>query len=659
MNYSIGFFLILTLITINITYSNSNVTTKTNITSVRDKSDLNKLFQNSVPFLTNHTFDLAFGDFIDCIAVGDADNDGDNDIVVGTAYLGTVVLFENTGDENNVEFTQKIIANFSSPSYYGVVPVYTPDIVIADLDGTGNNSILVGTAYFDTSWKGDLVSFNKTSGIWQEEEFLNGGSKIIGGVYGISVGAVGPSSENLVVVGQGFEAGLTNCNVTLYKKVLDNWIVENLIQTYQSRICVSIGEFTLDYDGNEILYCSTSSNCSLGYIVYDSVVVYHEIFGGFPGWYNEGFDWMDSGDLNGDGLVEAVVSVKRGLSPDTDAIEIYNGMPNISLYSGFTLIESDFEINDFDNDGKDEVLFINCTTTSYPEMHLMCCNWNGTHTDTYIVETTIDYTVPSIAVGDVDTDGKLETLYGTTTNSYLRLLDWITADFTDEYYIPPMVSLVEGVFNITCTVQTHAWGIQGLSVSLDLPTAINKTAPSTTIYLGNKPGPSTTTVHWVVDPLAYGIYGIDAETTTLNFGMNATTLNAIVTDLEVQNVQSSSLVTEVGTYVTLTGEVEFIHDSFPVEDAEVFIDGTSVAMTDSSGHFSFQHTELSIGLKNHNITASLENGVKITKCAGYKIVQIEWTAAVPEFSNLLYLSFLLPIIAISVRQIIMKKRLKM
>lgn len=658
MNYFLISFLILLLLSFSFSYASLEVKNNNNLTSEEDTSKQKIYWQNSDPFLTNFTFDQVLWDTIHCIDVGDADNDGDNDIVIGTGPHGGVVVYENTGDENNVEFTQTVIANFSY-DYYTISPVLITDIVIADVEGTGNNSILVGTSYFDTVWLGDVVSFNKTDDMWQEEEFLNGGTKILGGVYSITVGEVGPSSENLVVVGQGYPDNLDYCNVTVYKKILDAWTLEDVVQTYQSSIRVSIGDFTTDYDGDEIVYCSTSDNCSLGYVVYDSGVIYHDVFGGFPGWYNERFNWMDMGDLNGDGIDDAVVSVKRTMTIDTDSIEIYNGFPNISLFSGFYLLNDEFAVNDFDNDGLDEVVFVYTTSLTFPDVRLKYIDWNGTAYETHNIENTIELDIPSITVGDVDNDGLLETLYGTDGNGWLRLLDWIDDEFTDEYYIPPMVSLIEGIFNITCTIRTYAWGILGISVSLDLPTAINSTTPSTIIVVGDKLGPSTTTVQWQVDPLAYGIYGIDAETITSNVGTNATTLNAIITDLEVQNVQSSAIVAEIGTYITLSGEVAFIHDGFPVEDAEVYIDETSVSMTDPLGHFSFLHTETSTGLKNHNITAILENGVKISKCAGYQIIQIEWTAVVPEFDKLVYLSLLLPLIAISVTQIIKKKRIKL
>ena len=654
VNCSLIFFLIILLLSVNFTYSSLRNNTYTLSTSEKDTSEQRNHLEELDSLLTNFTFDQVLWDTIDSIAVGDADNDGDNDIVIGTRPHGGVILYENTGDENSVEFTQIVIANFSY-DYYMVSPVIIPDIVIADIDGTGNNSILVGTTYFTVEYLGDVVRFNKTNNVWQEGEFLNGENAIKGGVYSISVGEVGINSDNLVVVGQGCPNNLDNCNVTVYRKDLDNWIAEDIVQTNQSRVCVSIGDFTTDFDGNEIVYCSTSDNCTLGFVSYDTGVIHHEIFGGFPRWYHERFNWMDMGDLDGDGIDEVVVSVKRPLFDDSDSIEIYTGTTNISLVSDTYLIEEEFEVNDMDNDGKDEVIYCHTTSIIFPEVHLMYCDWNGTTYETNFIENTIEPIVPSITVGDVDTDGVNELLYGTDENGWLRLLDWINVEFTVDYDIAPMVSLIEGTFNLTCRVQTHSWDIQGISVSLDLPGAINSITPLT-IDIGDKLGPSLTSVEWQLDPLSYGIYNIDLITTITNVGVNMTTLSVTITDLEVRNVQTSALTAEIGEYITLSGQVVFAHNSYPVEDAEVYLDGDPVTTTDSEGSFSFLHTETTAGLRSYNITATLDNDVKISKCAGYQIIQVDWTPSIPEFGDFQFLSILLPIAVVSILIIVKKKR---
>ncbi len=365
---------------------------------------------------------------------------------------------------------------------------------------------------------------------------------------------------------------------------------------------------------------------------------------------------MDTGDMKGDGLDDVIVSVKRDAFLDIDSIEIYDGMPNISLYADFYLLQDEFEVNDFDNDGKDEVIFIYTTSTTFPDVLLMYCDWNGTDYETKYIENTIEIMVPSITAGDVDNDGILELLYGTDGNGWLRLLDWIQDEYTVGYDVAPMVSLIEGTFNLTCRVQTHGWDIQGISVSIDLPGAINSITPST-IDIGDKLGPSLTSIVWQLDPLSYGIYNIDLITTTTNCGVNMTSLSVTITDLEVRNVQTSAISAEIGEYITLSGQVVFVHNSFPVEGAEVYLDGTSVTTTDPAGLFSFQHTETTTGLKSYNITATLDNEVKISKCAGYQITQVEWTIVVPEYDDFLPLSLLLPIAVVSIL-IVLKKRRK-
>ncbi|MHA1868955.1 MAG: hypothetical protein ACTSXD_13010 [Candidatus Heimdallarchaeaceae archaeon] len=646
-------FMIILLLSVNLSHSSQSNSNNVLPTAEEEPGEQKNNFEALNPLLTNFTFDQVLWDSIDCIAIGDADNDGDNDIVIGTRPHGGVILYENTGDENSVEFTQIVIANFSY-DYYGAPSLIT-DIVIADIDGTGNNSILVGTAYFTVEYLGDVVSFNKTNNVWQEGEFLNGGNPIKGGVYSISVGEVGVYPDNLVVVGQGFQYDFDNSNVTVYRKDLDNWIAEDIVQTNQSRVCVSIGDFTSDFEGNEIVYCTTSDNCTLGYIVYETGNSNHTIFGGFSGLSDERFDWMAMGDLDGDGIDEVVVSVERTLSLDTYSIEIYTGVTNISLVSDFSLIKKEFEVNDLDNDGKDEVIYCYTTTTMFPEVRLMYCDWNGSNYETNFIENTIEPNVPAITVGDVDTDGVNELLYGTAGNGWLRLLDWIYDEFTVDYEIAPMVSLIEGTFNLTCIVQTHGWDIQGISVSIDLPGAINNITPST-INIGDKLGPSLTSIVWQLDPLSYGIYNIDLTTTTTNCGVNMTTVSVTITDLEVRNVQTSAITAEIGEYVTFSGQVVFIHNSFPVEDAEVYLDGEQITTTDPAGLFSFQHTETTTGLKSYNITATLDNEVKISKCAGYQIIQVEWTITVPEYGDFLPLSLLLPIAVASIFIVLKKKR---
>ncbi|MFX1482759.1 MAG: hypothetical protein ACFFCP_06165, partial [Promethearchaeota archaeon] len=65
------------------------------------------------PYLSNYTLPQDLAEEIMCVAVGDADNDGDQDIVAGTSDPGLVVLLENIGGSTAVQYNSTVLANFT------------------------------------------------------------------------------------------------------------------------------------------------------------------------------------------------------------------------------------------------------------------------------------------------------------------------------------------------------------------------------------------------------------------------------------------------------------------------------------------------------------------------------------------------------------------
>lgn len=86
-------------------------------------------------------------------SVGDMDNDGDLDLIVGESY-GALQYFENTGSVTNPQFASAVQNPFGLQSVYSIA---TPAMV--DLDDDGDMDILVGEYYGNLQYfKNDLIN---------------------------------------------------------------------------------------------------------------------------------------------------------------------------------------------------------------------------------------------------------------------------------------------------------------------------------------------------------------------------------------------------------------------------------------------------------------------------------------------------------------------
>jgi hypothetical protein len=588
------------------------------------------------PYLSNYTFVQNLAREIMSVAVGDADNDGDQDIVAGTHDPGLVVLLENIGGSTDVQYNSTVLANFTMS--YGVSPTMVPAVVISDLEGIGKNSIVVGTTYYDGDYKGGVLRFEKTYSGWQQTENISTGiGSVSGGVYSLAVGSVGDDNKLMVVVGQG-RSGSVNHNLTAYAREAGGWQLINLLVTNQTDTSVCIGDYSSESIGNEILFCtytsaSSNANSTMGYMSRESGVYRYTRIANFTYLLSDSppytkFMCVRMGDLEGDGVAELVVALDNSTS-NSDSVRIYNAMGSVSIAEANEWVGDEIAMGDFDNDGRDEVLYVFTNTTLFPTVWLMYYDWNGTAGNTYLLGRTAEPLVSAITVGDVDTDGEQELLYGTDSFSGKgKIVIWDCAPmaFSGWFDLDAMVSLIQGSFNLMCRVQIHGWDNKEIKIKVVLPGSLQAIGQVTEVNIGDHMMPGVFSVEWEITPLSYGIYDLDIETSSLDAGANATSRTAIVTDLEVANVVASSLTAVLGDSITIIGEVRYIHNMGPVEQAQVYLDGAPVASTNALGEFSFQHTELVAGLRNYNLTASLNVPVVFSDSAVFQILQVEWTA---------------------------------
>jgi hypothetical protein len=589
------------------------------------------------PYLSNYTLPQDLAREIMCVAVGDADNDGDQDIVAGTSDPGLVVLLENIGGSTAVQYNSTVIANFTMS--YGLGTTMVPAVAISDLEGTGENSIVVGTTFYDFDYRGGVLRFEKTDSGWQQTENISTGiGSVPGGVYSLSVGKVGDDNKLMVVVGQGFGSASVNRNLTAYTHGDGGWQLTNLLMTNQNRFSVCIGDYDSESIGNEILFCtytggSSNANSTLGYMNRQSGVYHYTQIANFTYLPSDSppytkFMCVRIGDLEGDGDAELVVALDNS-TMNSDSIRIYNGIGSVSIATANEWVGDEIATGDFDNDGRDEVLYGFTNTTLYPTVWLKYYDWNGSAGNTYLVGRTIEPFVSSITVGDVDTDGEQELLYGTESSSEkgkIVIWDYAPMAFSGLFDVDPMVSLIQGSFNLTCSVQIHGWNNKEIKIEVALPGSFQIIGQPTEVNIEDHMTPGVFSAEWEITPLAYGIYDLDIETSSLDAGANTTSRTIIVTDLEVANVVASNLTAVVGDSIMISGEVRYIHNTGPVGQAQVYLDGVLVASTNAEGEFSFQHTESVTGLKSYNLTASLDAPVVFSDSAVFQILQVEWVA---------------------------------
>jgi len=143
------------------------------------------------------------------------------------------------------------------------------------------------------------------------------------------------------------------------------------------------------------------------------------------------------GDANNDGLKEIAIGMYNGSGSLTNSVRMYENMSggwaetNISGAANINVIS--LAIGDVNNDGKREIVIGAASTTNEVRMYE---NKTGGWVETNISDESTD--VESVAIGDANNDGKNELVVGTYTSSSLKMYEnksggWVETNINSEY----------------------------------------------------------------------------------------------------------------------------------------------------------------------------------------------------------------------------------
>jgi hypothetical protein len=330
---------------------------------------------------------------VNSIAIGDADNDGNNDVVIGmSATTNELRIYTKVGDT----WMEEVIDDFS----VGVLA-----IAIGDADNDGFNEIIAGLE----PGPAELYVYEKDDGVWGSNVIANLGISI----NAVAIGDVDNDGKNEVVTG---EDSATN-GVRIYEGGGASWINEHTIDPPAQVNSVAIGDADNDMN-NEIVMGLNSAAPDFHVRAYENVSGVWEI---------DNISTMPTdvlsvaiGDADNDGNNDVVA----GLASTTSEVRVFRkqggswGMLPVFIPDLPTDVNS-VTIGDVDNDANNEVL-IGMSSTTDEVRSFEYDSVLGDWIEEIIADTPND--VLSVAIGDADGETNMDAVIGmTSTTNEVRL----------------------------------------------------------------------------------------------------------------------------------------------------------------------------------------------------------------------------------------------
>jgi hypothetical protein len=338
------------------------------------------------------------GNIVNSVAIGDANNDGQRDVVIGmNQNTNETRIYENkTGGwiETNISHT----------------PSSVQSVAIGDANNDGKNDVAV--AIFGASGGNLTRIYENKSGAWIETNI----SYVPQSVNSIAIGDANNDGKNDVVIGMGS----TSNDFRMYTNTSGTWVETNISDPGNVIYSIVIGDANND-GKNEVVIGLYSTN--------NETRMYTNTSGT---WVETNIGDVDNtvysvaiGDANRDGQNEVVIG-KINSTPNQYNVRMYKNQSGAWAETNISdppNIVRSVAIGDANKDGQNEVVIGLYSTNNEVRMY---ANKTGTWVETNISDEPVN--VYSVAIGDANNDGKNDVVIGMGTSKNETRMYGITSN---------------------------------------------------------------------------------------------------------------------------------------------------------------------------------------------------------------------------------------